>query len=520
MALESPVDRALGATGTAFRLSRLYPAAHPAVVEALRQVAAALPGLAPLLPLDWRVGVQGLHAQGKQLVPRNGQVAELAGLLYARGIRGIELAPGLAPEHVLALFGVATGMVPTDDATLGRIGLTLSRRSVRVASAALRAESPSPRAAEPEPASAAEPSGGQAAEPTVVAEPPPVRELAPARASRAVFRPDALPADIVARRASQALRAADDSAAQQDAARQLEAAAPDVLALKDAGLVAETIAALDAALVTASDEAVVAAIERAAAALTEDWVVDRLVSRLGEPRVPPEERAAVVRAVGALGAVATDRVVDAYLAAPPELREPFRAAMRAAADRAVEPLERRLDGGSPAVLVAVTQFLGLTGSPKCPTLLGPLVRHEQEAVREAALLGLAELGGRGVARMAVPALKDASPLVRTAAAKAVASTGDPSAVPLLARRAEDEEDEGVLAELLAALGTLGGRAALEVLVQYAEAGGLLRRRTPFVRAAAVGAMGEVRVPEARAMIALYAQDREPTVRRAAEAALQ
>jgi HEAT repeat protein len=88
------------------------------------------------------------------------------------------------------------------------------------------------------------------------------------------------------------------------------------------------------------------------------------------------------------------------------------------------------------------------------------------------------------------------------------------------RRAQEEEDEGVVAELLGALGRLGGTEALETLAAFAEAGGLLRRRTPFVRAAAMAALGTLRVPEARALLTLYSQDREPTVRRAAEAAMR
>src|SRR5213594_3405106 len=87
------VDRTLGAIGTTFRLMRLYPPTHPAVIEALRQI------------------------------------AELAGLLYARGVRAVTLNPGMTPDHVLALFQVATGAVPPDDRTLGRITLALGRRT-------------------------------------------------------------------------------------------------------------------------------------------------------------------------------------------------------------------------------------------------------------------------------------------------------------------------------------------------------------------------------------------------------
>src|SRR6266566_3172118 len=71
------VERALGAIGTTFRLMRLYPPTHPAVVEALKQIGEALPGLAALGTVEWKVGVTGLHWHGKHLLPRKAQIAEL-----------------------------------------------------------------------------------------------------------------------------------------------------------------------------------------------------------------------------------------------------------------------------------------------------------------------------------------------------------------------------------------------------------------------------------------------------------
>src|SRR5438552_8513152 len=123
------LDRALRAIGTTFRLTRLYPPTHPAVQEALRQVGEALPPLAAVGTVEWKVGATGLHWHGQQLLPRNTQIAELAGLLYARGVRTLTLNPGMTAEHVLALFQVATGTAAPDAQTLGRITVTLGRRS-------------------------------------------------------------------------------------------------------------------------------------------------------------------------------------------------------------------------------------------------------------------------------------------------------------------------------------------------------------------------------------------------------
>src|SRR6266487_1044195 len=150
------VDRALGAIGTTFRLTRLYPPSHPAVLEAMRHITASLPALAGLGSVEWKIGATGLHWHGQHLLPRNTQVAELAGLLFARGVRAIQVNPGVTPEHWLGLFGVAVGNVAPDDAVLGRITVHLGRRATQRLSAS-RALGEVPPAAEPPPAEASPP---------------------------------------------------------------------------------------------------------------------------------------------------------------------------------------------------------------------------------------------------------------------------------------------------------------------------------------------------------------------------
>src|SRR5438046_3595206 len=191
------IERALGAVGTTFRLMRLYPPTHPAVVEALRQVGEALPSLAALGTVEWKVGVTGLHWHGQHLLPRNAQIAELAGLLYARGVRTVTLNPGMSPDHVLALFQVATGTVPPDDGTLGRITLTLGRRhSPRPE----RMRTPTPAAGAP---AIAEPSADSSPPTAVTAEQSTAAAagalMAGKRAS-AACRPDGSPVDVEVKR--------------------------------------------------------------------------------------------------------------------------------------------------------------------------------------------------------------------------------------------------------------------------------------------------------------------------------
>ncbi len=521
------VDRALGAIGTTFRLTRLYPPSHPAVLEAMRHITASLPALAGLGSVEWKIGATGLHWHGQHLLPRNTQVAELAGLLFARGVRAIQVNPGVTPEHWLGLFGVAVGNVAPDDAVLGRITVHLGRRATQRLSAARALDeapaapavaAPSPPV-EPPPVTPSEPVFVAAPSPPPAApSPPPSETVAPSRSSN-VFRPNVLPADVEARRAVTALLAAAEPVEQRASIEQLRQLTPDVIALRDIGAVAEVVAGLDRSLGKIQDPEIQEAIGVVAGALADEAIVERMVARLGEARVPPAERAHLVHAVGALGAVSAGLVVDAYLHAAPERREAYRAAMRAAGERTVELLQSRIDSKVPEVVAAAAEFLGLTGSSQVAESLITLTRHGDERVREAALLGLAELGGREISRPAMPALKDESVLVRSAAARAVAAAGDVGATTVLARRLEQEKDEGVLAALLKAIGQLGAKEALEILAKFAEPGGK-PRRTPFVRAAAIEGLARLDRVEAKALLELYARDKEPTVKRAAEASLR
>ena len=99
------IERVLGAIGSTFRLTRLYPPSHPAVMEAMRQISSALPELAGTGAVEWKVGATGFHWHGQHLLPRNTQVGELSGLLYARAIRAVQFQAGATGEHAIKLFG-------------------------------------------------------------------------------------------------------------------------------------------------------------------------------------------------------------------------------------------------------------------------------------------------------------------------------------------------------------------------------------------------------------------------------
>ncbi len=498
------LERCLGAIGTTFRLVRYYPTTHPAVQEGLRTIAAQLPAVAALGTVEWKVAATGMYWRGQQILPRNAQLSELASLLFARGVRGIQLNPGTTPEHVLALYSIATGTTALDDSSLGRITIQQSRRTVTPRLSAVQLNPPLADRLAPTAEAPKWPRGGGGEK----------------RRSVATFRPDVLPPDVESRRLIGSLLTADSPESLRAAAERLHQLVPAVLELRDLALVAELITGLDRALPRVQDEPTIEQLGLVGEALAEKSMVERMVYRLGEARIAPVERGFLVGAVGALAALSVKPTLRAYLAAPAELREPYRAAMRAAADRAMEPLEEALGDSDGAIVAAAAHFMGLTGSPEAVPLLSGLMKHPADAVREAALYALAEIGGREIARPAVAALRDLSAPVRAAAARVIAVCGDPTASDALVRRLEHEEDEGVLAGMLIAIGRLASPQALGVLAKYAEPGSFLKRRTAHLRAAAIEGIGHIHTTEARALLELYSHDKEPAVRRAAEAALR
>jgi HEAT repeat protein len=508
------MERALGAIGTTFRMTRLYPPIHPALVEAVRQVSETLPALSALGTIEWKVGATGLHWQGHHLLPRNSQVAELAGLLFARGIRAIRATPGVEAEHVLALFNVAMGSIPPDDRSLGQLTLSSGRTTQR-----LSRPTPTPQRGTPLiDIDRTPPLEAPAAVPPPAAIP--TSPNAPVRRATAEFQPDAIPVDVAVRRAIAEFSTAATTAERQDAVARLQALTPTVLARRDVGLVAEAVAALDRLLGQVDDPALAEGIGTAAAALADKALLSRMVARLGEARVTGAERDVLLAALGALASVSVGVVLNAYLAARSDMREPYRAVIRRAGDRALEPLQGRLADTDPTVAAAAAELVGLCGAPQAIALLVPLLRHESDFVREAAVTGLTEIGGRENSRPVMPALKDPSVGVRAAAARAIAVAGDLGATTVLVRRLEQEVDEGVVADLLRSIGRLGAPEALETLAKYAEPGGMLKRRSPTVRAAAIEGLARITTREARGLLELYTHDKEPTVRRAAEAAIR
>lgn len=142
------------------------------------------------------------------------------------------------------------------------------------------------------------------------------------------------------------------------------------------------------------------------------------------------------------------------------------------------------------------------------------LKHEDEAVREAAVVRLELLGASGSARKIEPLLSDASPQVRAAAARTLGSLGVGASA--IARRLKLEEQPSVRLDLMLALSDVGGAVAVEGLAylltaprtetelpvdeQTLAADALARLEDSRAVAPLVGALAEVTEPEVRQRI--------------------
>lgn len=484
------VERALGGLAQLFRLSRMYPDNHPAVASALKDLSAALPGLTESGVVECRVKPQGWSVGNAPVLARNPALTQLAQLLYSRGARAVGFHPGVRLENMQALLRVATGHLGPDDPALGVVDVGKSARRTQTVQA-------------PGPAS---PKGGFTGDPF--------------RAVRTtgVFRPDALPPDIEARRLLPPFAVGGDPVERVRAVKRLAGLAPEVRALRDPALTAEILAAMERCISDAHDVDLAAQARDVAGALVDDGLLAQMVRRLGDPRLPDGERDHLIHGLAAVIEPAGGVMADAYLGASPDGRAAYLAVMRAAGERAVFPVLKRLTGSGADIAAAAADLLGATASATAYERLSRATRDDSPLVRERALRAMTEIGGGDLTRAAATLLRDPVAPVRAAAAHAVGSVSEPTGAALLIARLGAESDEDVLVELLWALGRTGDASVVDAVAGYARAGGALTKRPRRVRIAAAQALATAGTPAARAILQELADDPEPEVRAAATGA--
>jgi HEAT repeat protein len=480
------VECAFSAVAKVFHLSRLYPPTHPSLAEATQVVSATLPNMLAAGEVECRVGLKGLTWNAAPVLPKNPALVELSRRLHTRGIRTLVVRPGATAEHLSAMLRVARGELPLGDQALeDAVVLSTKRTTVSRQSSVV-----------PEPG-----------------------DTPFSWRSTGVFRPEALPPDIEARRLLANFMPGADPAPRLGNLKRLGELAPDLAALKRPQFLAEVVAVLERVASERVEPELSMQATDVISRLVDDTLLIWMVQRIGEPGISRDEQQALIRAVSAVGERAGPFVVDAYLGAEPETRAAYREALRGAGERVAHALRRRLSGEGPDVTVAAIDLLGAVGGMAARFSLMESARHPSATVRERAALAMAEIGGRKIVQMALLLLKDAEPRVRAAAARALVAGNDPAVSPLLVARLGVERDENVRLKLLWALGRLGDGTAVRCLTTYSEPGIPEPRHTSRVRAAATEALGALGTPESRDALTTLAQDGDPVVRNAATRAL-
>ncbi|HWO89689.1 MAG TPA: hypothetical protein VNL98_11125, partial [Gemmatimonadales bacterium] len=282
------VEAILAEVGKIFRLSRMYPASHPAVQHALAELTNSLTALATTGAVELRVSPGGLSLGTAQLASRNPPLQELAGLLYAQGYRSVLLEPGLTADEVSALVRA-----------LGRAGRGVTALGAATAIPNL----PHLHLAK---------SAGRASSQRGVEVTRDVLEIAPvlSRRSTGEFRPDALPPDIEAKR----LVPMAELAAAAEAPRmlgRLGELAQSLLSTGEYVTLVEVLRVLTSAARRPEPEVVHAA--RTALERIPDAMLGAMVNLLDDPKLCPADRDKLANALGLLGGRAIPVAVDSFL---------------------------------------------------------------------------------------------------------------------------------------------------------------------------------------------------------------
>jgi HEAT repeat protein len=491
-----PMESVLAEVGKAFRLCRFYPSTHPSVQQAMADLSAALPLLAPVGEVELRIVPTGFSAGSTALATRNPQIQEFAGLLYAQGHRTMTIQPGVTADEFATLIrstagstaktGFALGVVPQAP-HLPHIHLeaAVSRRSV----ARTPRSSPGMQSLGEGPALSARSTG--------------------------VFRPNALPPDIEAHRLVALLEVATAEGARGPLSRLGEVVA-ELAGQRDFRTLSEAVRVL-ARWQRSDDPPAAEAAQRALAACVDDATLSGMVGIVADGKAAGEQREAALQALGAVGERAVPALFEAYLAASEDpVREAYAQAFGLTGAVALGYLVARVASDQTDTVRAAAALPGATAAAQAVPTLTPLVRHADAGVRRAAIGALARLGGPEGSRLVVAALRDADPGVRYEAAAGVGRLGDRALAGILLGKLKDETDDGVVTALIETLGRLKEARAVPQLTELARGvSGVFQRFPVAVRIAAVRALVRIGTPDALAAAAPFKDDRNPDVRNAA-----
>lgn len=155
--------------------------------------------------------------------------------------------------------------------------------------------------------------------------------------------------------------------------------------------------------------------------------------------------------------------------------------------------------------------LGSTGGDVALQHLTGTVVHEDPRVRRETVHSLQGIDDDGAALLILGRLEDGDASVRGAAARAIGASGLDRGLRPLLQLLDHESDDGVVAAVCRALGSIGDPSAVPALEKRASAS-LFSRPPTAVRVAAYQSLAAIGTPHALSLLERAESDRDATVR--------
>jgi hypothetical protein len=259
--------------------------------------------------------------------------------------------------------------------------------------------------------------------------------------------------------------------------------------------------------------------------LSQPAIVAQLIQSLDEtPQLAGNRE--VTDLMGELRATALGALIEAI----PKIGTP---AVRSLAEGTVDRLAaahgtevlRLLREPPQEALPAVVALCGRLGLPQAVPGLGDLLGNPDAGVRVAAVEALAKIGTPGAMGQLERAVDDGDRNVRLAAVRAAGARGYKGALKrieaVVLGKAVKEMDLTEKMAFFEAYGAIAGPPALKTLAGMLQPRGLLKlTQSSDLRACAAIALGKIRTPEARQVLASAADDKDLVVRNAVNRALR
>ena len=240
-----------------------------------------------------------------------------------------------------------------------------------------------------------------------------------------------------------------------------------------------------------------------------------MTQRLSESARDERRRLELIETMGRLGPEMATSLADALVDATERvIRRAYMDALVALGDDALPIVEDMTFDDRWFVvrnsMLVLREIAGERGIGHYTAALG----HAHPRVRREALLALAHVGGDKAAMLVAGKIADPEKEVREAAAMAAGTLRTARAQRPLLEQLDREDDPGVEAAILVALGQIGDPGAVPAIEKRAV-GSLLKKPPADVRLAAYRALASIGTPHARKLLKDAVGDKDARVREAA-----